>query len=128
MNINVQSLRESNICMLSRPEVKALASSGRIVDASFVADDIDGENGMVLVVEFKDGDQVKIGALFKQDHNPRVFTTAETIMSNAKKLGIDRYRIDAQRWSADYYKANEASNRWHAKRRQVARCGTSAEN
>lgn len=111
------------IFQIRRDELVALAEAGEILDACFVSGDFveDGsgkpQNGMVLRIAYGRRTNPTIAELTKQNGYPRVFNTAETIMSNAKKMGISSYRVEADAWRAEYYKANEAINRYHQKKK-----------
>lgn len=108
---------------IRRDELMALAEAGEILEACFVSGDFveefggEPKNGMVLRVAYGRRTNPTIAQFTKQNGFPRVFITAETIMSNAKKLGISSYRIEAGNWKAAYYKANEAINKWHQKKK-----------
>lgn len=106
---------------LGRPEVAKLASDGHVIEAEFRAVTLNRANGFVLIVTFADGSTSKQGLMYKQDGTPRLFSTPEALMSNAKKLGINKYTVDASFWEAQYYRTYDAQVRSHrAKRRDNA--------
>lgn len=97
---------------LQRSAVSALAEGGDIRSARFIAGDYDNGHGMILLIRFRgrlrgekmDPGRIRTGVLYTQHNELRVFQTPESIMGNARKLGIANYRIEAESWKADYYK------------------------
>ena len=103
-----------NLCeykKLPRQEIFRLAEASSINSAEFVGIDFEGDNGMVLVVHYGNINNSYKGIMYKQDGKPRIFSTPQSIMVNAEKLGIKQYRIDASDWKSDYYKVYDAQVR-----------------
>lgn len=112
-------MKLNNYEPLGRPDVAKLASEGRIVDAEFRAVTLNKANGFVLIVSFLDGEKSKQGLMYKQDDTPRLFTTPEALMSNARKLGIRKYSVDASLWEAQHYRTYDAQVQSHRRKRQT---------
>lgn len=97
---------------LQRPIVAALAEEGRIQQATFVGATLAELNGLILIIDFENDDEIAKGILYKQDDMPRMFHTPEAVMGNAIKLGIKHYSIDTKDWNAEYYSPYQARARY----------------
>jgi hypothetical protein len=102
-------------------EVESLVAEGRLRGATFYACDftttvddaslagrkkLNQENVFILLFEFNDGvDRASYEGYLSQINNilPRTFKTPQAVMSNAHKLDLKTYVVDATFWTASHF-------------------------